>query len=136
MEKRKQNLEALTQQVLAAHEKGWFSPELIRAIGVHCRHRRAEGRTPGYIAEELGISEWQVADWIYGMPRDQPAREEADEPWSPRMFELKLPLTSRLERLLVREFARAMQHCDSCCWRKLVDSLPGHFQAEKAGEQP
>jgi hypothetical protein len=47
------------------------------------------------------------------------------------MFELKVPLTYRFERLLTREITRSMQQCDSCCWRQLVRSLPGGFRFEE-----
>lgn len=134
MEKRDDLLEAINQQILTAHARNRFNPELIQKIGEHSRRRRAEGRTPAYIADELGISEWQVVDWIHEVPREQQPQQGADERRTPLMFEFKVPLTSRLERLLVREVSRAMQHCDSCCWSKFVDSLPGHLRTEKEDE--
>ena len=135
MERRNRKLEALKQQVLAAHDRLGFSRELIQDIAAHSQRRREEGRTPAYIAEELSISEWQVVDWMREATREQRRRQEEGEERTPLMFEFKVPLTSRLERLLVREFSRAIQHCDSCCWNKFVDSLPGHFRTEKADEQ-
>lgn len=128
MEKRNQRLKSLKQQILAAHDGHGFSPELIQAIAAHCRHRRAEGRTPGYIAQELGISEWQVADWMH---QEATHEQQPQQVGAPQMFELKVPLTYRFERLLTREITRSMQQCDSCCWRQLVRSLPGGFRFEE-----
>jgi len=136
MEQRIQTQEALKHQIAMALEQGMFSPELIRTIGTHCRKRRKEGRTPAYIAEELGISEWQVADWIAreGQEERRPSQDDKGRQ-EPGNFILSVPLTFRFERLLSREIVRSMQTCDSCCWKRFVASLPSEFKVEKADEQ-
>ena len=135
MEKQDRNLEALKQRIVVAHGEAGFSPELIQAIAGHCRNRRKEGRTPAYIADELGISEWQVADWSHPkVSGEQQAGREGTQA-TPFMCEFKVPLTFRFERLLVREMARLMQKCDSCCWKEFVRSLPGGLRRDEEDEQ-
>lgn len=136
MEKQTQTLEALKQQIVKALDEGEFSAELIQAIGTHCRKRRAEGRTPAYIADELSISEWQVADWNHQRTQqERPPQQEEDSQASPLTYVLSVPLTHRFERLLSREIAKAMQKCDSCCWKQFVASLPGGLTVDREDEQ-
>ena len=136
MEKITQTLEALKHQIAMALDQGMFSPELIRTIGAHCRKRREEGRTPAYIAEELGISEWQVADWIAQEGQEEKRSSQDDKGrLEPVNFVLSVPLTFRFERLLSREIVRSMQRCDSCCWKRFVASLPSEFTGDKEDEQ-
>ena len=136
MEKRTQTLEALKHQIAMALDQGMFSPELTKVIGAHCRKRREEGRTPAYIAEELGISEWQVADWSAEKAQEEqrPSQEDKGRK-GPLNFVLSVPLTFRFERLLSREIARSMQTCDSCCWKQFLASLPGEFTVDKEDEE-
>ena len=136
MEKRTETLKALKHQIAMALDQGVFSPELTHVIGAYCRKRRTDGRTPAYIAEELGISEWQVADWsAQKVQEERPPLKENTSYDGPLMFTLNLPFTYRFERLLTREIARSMQTCDSCCWKQLIASLPGEFTVDKEEEQ-
>ena len=132
MENRNRRLAALKQRILLAHDELGFSPELIEEIAAHCSLRRREGRTIAYIAQELGISEWQVADWSeQNAPREQESEQRADSGKEPLTFVLKVPLTYRFERLLGREIAQSMQRCDSCCWKQFLRSLPGKLRTEE-----
>lgn len=136
MERRNRKLEALKQQILAAHAGLGFGHRLIQDIAEHSQRRREEGRTPAYIAQELGISEWQAVDWMHEATHERHPRPEEGEERTPLMFECKVPLTRRLERLLVREVARAaQQQCERCSWRRFVKGLPDWLKSEKRSKQ-
>jgi len=124
--------EALKQLIWLAQEDG-FSPELLQLIAAHCREQRAAGASLESIADELGLTTWEVADRSHL----EALYQEYQEPSQLKtpMMVLKVPMTPRFERILARETSRALQKCDSCCWEHLKRSLPEEFLAGKEDEE-
>ena len=133
MQKRYWNLKSLQQRILAAQDGSGYDPDLIAAILEHCRKRREDDLTLEFVGYELGISTWQLADWGNEKARDKRSEPRPEQPGQARMLPLVVNIrsTRRFERLLTQEIVRSVQTCDSCCWEKLVNSLPGEFKTRK-----
>ena len=131
MQKRYWNLESLQQRILVAQDGNGYDPDLIDAILEHCRKRREDDLTLEFVGYELGISTWQLADWGAGKAPDKDSELEKQSQDKMLPLVVNIRSTRRFERVLAQEIARSMQKCDSCCWEKFVESLPGEFKTRK-----
>lgn len=128
MRRRTRKLKALKRRIMVAQRRRGSGLGLAREVAAFCRERRRQGVRFEEVANELEVAGWQLADWLQqGASGKQGRQRRRLRKSKTPMFEVKVPATARFERLLAREAARALQKCDSCCWKKLVDSLPSEF---------